>query len=262
MRIPARLSGPLRKTARNASLLGIIVVLGLAGLLIASRWFPSQAPVVVWWPFEVVGWLVVLIAGALTFDSIRAWLDPSKHAAIVRLAETGEIGPIISKLVDEIDGDGIERHGAAKFTASYLIVEDWISYAILPIDRIVWCYAVETQHRKYGVIPMGRSFRVFVALRGGEKFDFASTASDHENVLMCIGQRPGHRGLIGYDEALAEAWDKHHEGLTAGIDLMASEGRLHEGTGAVFEAAQRAAAKLADRGRAAVEKARETLSKL
>jgi hypothetical protein len=56
------------------------------------------------------------------------------------------------------------------------------------------------------VIPVGRSFRVFVALRGGEMVDFASTAADHENVLLCIAQRPGHH-LVGFDEWLETIWN-------------------------------------------------------
>lgn len=96
MHIPARLRAPLRKTARNASMFGLALVIGLLGMLVTSRWFPASTPVVIWWGYEVVGWLVVLVASVLTFDSVRAWLQPSLHRAIIRLEEHGSTDQIIA----------------------------------------------------------------------------------------------------------------------------------------------------------------------
>lgn len=259
MRIPVRLRAPLRKTARNSSIAGVLIVLGLVWALVTSRWFPAHALVVIWWPFEVLGWLVVLVASALTFDSLRAWIHPARHEAIVRLAQRGDVGRILETLLVELDGPS-ERHGAATFTARHVLVETWWSFAIVPTDQIVWCWAVETEHRKYGVIPVGRSFRVFMGLRGGELLDFASTAGDHENVLLCIAQRPGDR-VVGFDETLRQAWDDDALLFTRGVDLLAREGRLHEGPIAVLDAIRRATASLPTDARAALAQSRETLER-
>jgi hypothetical protein len=259
VRIPARLAAPLRKSARNASMFGSAVVVGLLGILVTSRWFPASTPVVIWWPYEVAGWLVVLLAGALTFDSVRAWLQPSLHRAILRLEEHGNTDQIINDLRVELDGP-TEQHGAATFTTRYMLVETWSTFAILPIERIAWCYSLETLHRKYGV-QIHRSFRVYVALRGGEMYDFASTASEHENVLLCIAQRPGHH-VIGFDESLEKIWKIEPVVLTRGIDLLGREGRLHEGPVAVVDAVKRADATVEADARAAVVKARALVARV
>jgi hypothetical protein len=227
MRLPGEITKSLRKTARNASILGIIVLAGLLGLLITSRWFPSVALVELWWPFEIVGWLAVLITAALTYDSLRAVFAPHRHGAVERLREHGELGPIFERLTHELGGPR-ERYGAATFLASHMLVERWASYAILPIDWIAWAYAKETEHRKYG-ITVRRSYELFCALRSGEVYSFPTSSSEHENQLLCCRQRSTVGMVSGYDEELEKLWDEDHNLVVGAVERLAAAGQLEQG---------------------------------
>jgi hypothetical protein len=253
MRLPAQLREPLVRTARNATLVAAFFTAGFLFVLLATHVAPELLDIDLWWPFEIVGWLIVLLAGLATVESARAWLRPSRHAAIERLAKYGDVGEIVGDIVAELAGP-TERHGTATFLASHLIAETSMSYAIFPTDTIVWCHAVETVHRKWYVVTVGRSYEVVLRLRGGETYRFPSSAKDHENVLLCVAQRPGNH-LFGHDEALEKEWSRDHLFVTRGIDLLASEGGLSGGPAAALDAAQRAEAMLA------VEKARETVAR-
>lgn len=243
MRLPAQIAEPLRRTARNATLVAAFFTAGFVFVLLATRLAPGLLEIDLWWPFEIVGWVIALLAGLATIESARAWLRPSRHAAIERLAKFGDVGEIVGDIVAELGGPR-ERHGTATFLASHLIAETALSYAIFPTEKIVWCHVIETVHRKWFVVSVGRSYEVVLRLRGGETYRFPSSAKDHENVLLCVAQRPGNH-LFGHDEALEQAWSRDHLFVTRGIDLLASAGGLAGGPAAALDAAQRAEAMLA-----------------
>jgi hypothetical protein len=250
--------GPLIRTSRNSTLVTGAIFLVVAYALITTRFVPSIAPVRVWWPFEIVGWIVVLLVAVSTNETLGWWMNPRKHPALVRLARDGDQEGRLGEVVAALDGP-CERHGSAMFTAGHMIVEGFSQYAIVPTEWIVWAWAIETQHRKFGVIPMGRSYQISVALRGGETITFSSSEQDHQNVLVCIAQRPGNH-LMGADETIEKAWASNHEAITQAIDEVGAEGRLEAGPGPVlarYEKALRARVdKVLEDGRALIERAK------
>lgn len=252
--VVVRLPPVIREKLTSSALFGVIftTVLLLADLyvLITARFVPEYA---IWEPpmlLEIVGWVLAVGLALGALKDLSYWLDPSKHPAITRLVGLGSYEERMGKLIEELEGPR-EQHGDALFTASFMIMES--NYEMFPTDCIVWAWVTETQVREHS------SYKVTVALRGGELFEFSSSSSDRENVILCIAQRPGNH-IIGHDEELALRWKEEHADITAAIDRAGQAGLLPAGPEVLLGDVVRRGREVLARSREAVARAREQVA--
>jgi hypothetical protein len=222
----------LGRTSRNLAIAAALAALVVGGYLSIMRLAQEWVPVVVWWPFEIVGWLGVTLAIYVAFDAWRCARDPSRHPTIVRLAELGDPPRLVESLESELDSGDTESFAGVTFTRSFIYEDLGLSLEIIPIESVAWMYTEVTEHRKAGVITTHETHRVRLYLRSGEIHDIACQSDESENISLCIRQRSAST-LSGYDEALVTRWRADPRRVIAAIDRLVATRRIAEGTAAV-----------------------------